>query len=104
MVALPPPLPRAPCPSWPHQAADRARSKDAIGVRRWQAEVLTVGTVLVMLEERRNEAGILRVRYEKGWVSDCAGNGALILEQVGCAACARARARRWAPPHTRARG
>ena len=56
----------------------------------------------MMLEERRNEAGILRVRYEKGWISDCAGNGALILEQVGCAACARARAPLGAPTHARA--
>jgi hypothetical protein len=45
-----------------------------------KASIMEVGTRLTALETRANEAGVLRVRFEGGWISEFAGNGAKCLE------------------------
>eukprot|EP01048_Picozoa_sp_COSAG05_P021946 COSAG05_NODE_4206_length_1622_cov_1.228496_1_plen_371_part_00 len=44
--------------------------------------VLNVGTLIDVLEMRQNDSGVLRVRYSRGWVSERAGNGTVILEVI----------------------
>ena len=41
------------------------------------------GEVVDVLESRENDAGILRVRYTRGWISEFAGDGTRLLAAVG---------------------
>ena len=41
------------------------------------------GEVFDVIESRKNDAGILRVKYERGWISEFAGDGTRLLEVVG---------------------
>ena len=45
-----------------------------------KAGILKAGTSVAVLETRRNEKGVLRVRFDQGWVSERAGDGKLCLE------------------------
>lgn len=44
--------------------------------------VLRKGSEIVVLEEHENDDGVLRVRYDGGWVSATASNGERILDSV----------------------
>ena len=50
-----------------------------------KAGVMGVGTTILVLASRRNEAGILRLQFEGGWVSEHSSNGAVCLERVPAA-------------------
>jgi ribonuclease E len=47
-----------------------------------KASVIAVGTVVTVLEACRNDAGILRINFDGGWVSEHASNGAVCFEPV----------------------
>ena len=47
-----------------------------------KAAVIKVGEVLDTLETRQNDAGVLRICYSGGWVSEKTGKGALCFEAV----------------------
>lgn len=42
--------------------------------------VIDKGTVITVLEAKKNDAGILRINFDGGWVSEHAGNGAVCFE------------------------
>jgi hypothetical protein len=56
--------------------AEFALDSDSVGV-------LGVGDVIEALEAKRNDAGIMRVRFEHGWTSLVARNGTTLLVKEG---------------------
>ena len=44
---------------------------------------MTVGQVVEALETKVNDKGVLRVRFDGGWVSEKAGDGTVLLERAG---------------------
>ena len=54
-----------------------ANSKPAKG------KPLKIGEVVQALETRMNDAGVLRIRVEGGWVSEKARDGTVLLAQDG---------------------
>lgn len=47
-----------------------------------KAGIISVGTVIDVIETRPNDAGTLRIHFSGGWVSEHAGNGATCFELV----------------------
>ena len=43
---------------------------------------LKIGDVIEALETKVNEKGVLRVRVAQGWVSETAGDGTVLLEEL----------------------
>eukprot|EP01044_Picomonas_judraskeda_P004067 COSAG03_NODE_350_length_8727_cov_145.845913_7_plen_889_part_00 len=84
----PPPVPRAAAPSEElrtYRSLRRAVIRTGFDMESDNAGVLEKRQVVKALEARRNENGVLRVRFAAGWVSSTTADGSLVLEVMSAA-------------------
>lgn len=70
------------CPYKSAKCVKKSQARAGFDMTSDKAGVIAVGTVLDVIETKKNDAGTLRIRFNGGWVSEHAGNGATCFELI----------------------